>query len=558
MNRCFRIAACFILFFTGTLTVFGDIRNSKHNLSISGPGAVKAATETEVCIMCHTPHNSGIEAPLWNRFSSGSSYIPYASSTAVASYGQPTGASKLCLSCHDGTIALGMVRSRSEEISFSGSSTIPPGSTNVSTDLSDDHPVSFTFDAQLFSQKDNLLNPDLLTGAVKLDNNKQLQCTSCHNPHDNQFTKFLVQDNRASSICVTCHDQAGWNGTVHSSSNATWNSLGQDPWPHTDYTTVNDNGCENCHRPHTAGSPARILNESTSEGNCLPCHNGNVSTKDVGAEFNKLSTHPVTASELHDPSEDLINPPRHVECVDCHNPHAADTTDAVPPDAPGSLNLVRGVDSNGSGTPDAAYEYELCFRCHADSTNTGAPLVSRQFNQTNTRVETSLANASYHPVQGAGKNPNSPSLISPYTTSSIIYCTDCHNNNQGPGANGTGPNGPHGSAYSPILERQFVLTDYSSENSSTYALCYKCHSRSSILRNDSFREHKRHIKSKKTSCATCHDPHGVVNTTHLINFNTDYVTPSGSGRLEFVDQGTFKGECFLTCHGADHDPERYP
>ena len=154
----------------GLAFVFSEsVFQSKHNLSFSGPGPVTAATEAEVCIFCHAPHNAGAEAPLWNRFSSGAVYQPYTSSSAVAAVGQPSGASKLCLSCHDGTVALGMVRSRSEEIAFPAGRTMPSGGSNLGTDLSDDHPVSFTFDRQLYLQHGELADPALLTGPVKLD-----------------------------------------------------------------------------------------------------------------------------------------------------------------------------------------------------------------------------------------------------------------------------------------------------------------------------------------------------------------------------------------------------
>ena len=80
---------------------------NKHNLSASGPGPVKATTLTEICVFCHTPHNANPAVPLWNQSVGGSNYQPYTSSTLQASVGQPTGASKLCLSCHDGTVAIG-------------------------------------------------------------------------------------------------------------------------------------------------------------------------------------------------------------------------------------------------------------------------------------------------------------------------------------------------------------------------------------------------------------------------------------------------------------------
>jgi hypothetical protein len=35
------------------------------------------------------------------------------------------------------------------------------------------------------------------------------------------------------------------------------------------------------------------------------------------------------------------------------------------------------------------------------------------------------------------------------------------------------------------------------------------------------------------------------------------VTPSSSGRVEFIDNGNNRGACYLTCHGMDHDPETY-
>ena len=77
----------------------GSIRFSKHNLSVSGPSETKAVSESQICIFCHTPHRARQDIPyLWNRQEQTASYIPYQSSTLFAKVGQPTGASKLCLS----------------------------------------------------------------------------------------------------------------------------------------------------------------------------------------------------------------------------------------------------------------------------------------------------------------------------------------------------------------------------------------------------------------------------------------------------------------------------
>jgi predicted CXXCH cytochrome family protein len=535
------------------------ILGTKHDLSIAGPGNVRATSESEVCLFCHTPHRGTGETPLWNHTLSMATYTPYSSSTTRATIGQPTGASKLCLSCHDGTVAIGMVRSRPTAIPMRNSiTTMPTGPSNLGTDLSDDHPISFVYNSALASANGELNDPSVLIHAAKLDSTSQLQCTSCHNPHDNQFGKFLVRDNYASGLCVECHKPNYWQDSSHRLSPKTWNGSGINPWPHTTNTTVAANACENCHAPHSAGTPARLLNFADEEQNCFSCHNGSVAQKKIQPEFNKISTHPIFAtSRVHDPMEDPINPPRHVECVDCHNPHASTATTARAPNASGALAGVKGVNDNGAVMPAVATEYQLCFRCHGDSVNRGRAWVNRQFPVTNTRIQFQVPNASYHPVEAAGRNGSVPSLVPPLTVGSRIYCTDCHNNDQGPATGGAGPNGPHGSVYPPILERQLQLLDNNPENSGTYDLCYKCHSRASILANDSFPYHNSHVVTDQAACTTCHDPHGVQTQPHLINFNVNYVTASSNGRLEFVSTGIVSGNCSLTCHGHDHNASPY-
>ncbi|MDH5778706.1 MAG: hypothetical protein OEZ33_10880, partial [Gammaproteobacteria bacterium] len=295
---------------------------------------------------------------------------------------------------------------------------------------------------------------------------------------------------------------------------------------------------------------------STEETTCMNCHNGHVAAKNISDEFNKPSFHPVDSrTGVHDPSETAVVNSRHVECADCHNPHAAKASAGI---VAGPLTNVRGVDRNGNEIHPITAEYQLCFRCHADSNGKPAAPTARLYPETNVRLEFDTANPSYHPVVGAGKNPNVPSLINGLTTSSIIKCTDCHNNNSGPGAGGAGPNGPHGSNFNHLLERQFLTGDNVNESTSTYALCYKCHDRDSIRGDESFSEHRKHIFNENASCNICHDPHSSE-AEKLINFdvNPNIVTPSSSGRLEYNSTGTFSGECYLSCHGKNHNPCSY-
>lgn len=539
---------------------------TKHNLSVTGPGPIKSTTEEQICIFCHTPHNARRDIPyLWNRQDTMLNYIPYQSSTLYATVGQPTGASKLCLSCHDGTIALGALISEPQEVPFAGGIRFMPGGpAKLGTDISDDHPVSFIYDSALAISNGELIDPFMLPLEVRLDNDGRLQCTSCHDPHDDTNGKFLVMPNNYSALCTTCHQKDGWVFSSHSTSDTIWNGAGMDPWPHTPYNTVSENGCENCHMPHTAGGHERLLNYSIEEDNCLVCHSGNVASKDIETELIKPYRHAVQDyTGIHDPAEDFTsgNVQKHVECTDCHNPHWANANPSPgAPQVSGAIDGVTGIDASGQEVIVPVNQYEICFKCHADNNVITTVPIDRQIQQFNTRLEFDPSNPSYHPVETQGVNPNVPSLLPPYTTSTVIFCTDCHNNDDT-----TGPKGPHGSNNKYLLERNYTTQDYTQESSYNYAICYKCHDRNSILNNESFKEHKRHLQSVKAPCSACHDAHGIsltqgnlTNNSHLINFDVTIVQPDSKGRLYFEDLGTFSGRCFLKCHNARHEPKKYP
>ena len=535
-----------------------SVVDSKHNLSVSGPGSVKAESEQQICIFCHTPHNSKPQSPLWNRADPGLTYTLYSSSTAQANPGQPDGSSILCLSCHDGTIALGEVLNRSLPISFSGGITVmPSGTSNLNQDLTDDHPVSFIYNSTLAASDGELIDPITLSGPVQTEQDK-LQCTSCHDPHRNIHGKFLTASTEFSDLCLYCHQKNGWDGTGHKTSPATWNGSGNDPWFHTEYTTVAANACESCHNPHSAEGNERLMNYLAEEDNCMDCHNSNVAAKNIQAEFNKTYRHEIFSYlQVHDANEQVLVNIRHVECVDCHNPHQA------APNAPGFLNGVSGINSEGNAVSEIQFEYELCYRCHADSPDKPASALSRQIEQNNVRLEFDLSNPSYHPVEGSGKNPDVPSLISPFTEASVIYCSDCHSSDN------TSVSGPHGSNNPFILKYNYETADFTQESYQAYELCYQCHDRNTIINSDSEfgREvHEEHIVKEDTPCSACHDAHGIssaqgnsTNNTHLINFDVSIVSASSGamGRLEFIDQGNFRGQCYLRCHDENHNPKSY-
>jgi len=484
-----------------------------------------------------------------------------------ATVGQPTGASKLCLSCHDGTVALGNIRGNPREVGFnSGVRFMPAGPSRLGTDLRDDHPISFRYDEELRSRNRELAAPSSLTGAVKLDVSGQVQCTSCHNAHDNRFGKFLVASTQASELCLNCHELLGWNDSYHATSDATWRGGGPNPWRDSEFDNIRENACANCHDSHGAGSDSWLLKESSDSDTCFLCHNGTVANSDLKSEFNKTSAHRVDLyTGIHAPNEDASLPmEKHVACGDCHDPHQVTDLKANAPDASGLLRGVSGIGSNGGIVQNVASEYEVCYKCHGQYPITDPP-VTRQILENDKRLQFALDSPSFHPIEGMGVNPLVPSLLPGYTEQSIIYCTDCHANDTGPGAAGSGPAGPHGSRYQYLLEREYNLIDgITRSDFAPYALCYKCHNSDSILNNESFPEHARHIRDEGTACSTCHDPHGIsatrgnpTNNSNLINFDMTTVVPDSDGRLEFVDQGDFMGECYLTCHGVEHSPKNY-
>ena len=511
-----------------------SVVDSMHNLSTSGPGAVRATTEEQVCIFCHTPHNATPIRPLWNRAMPVQAYSIYTSRSLDAKPGQPTGTSKMCLSCHDGTIALGAVASQTQPISLSGGvTTIPFGPGHLGTDLRDDHPISFRFDSSLAADDPKLISPNALPPQIRLDLNGELQCTSCHDAHSNAFGHFLVMPSENSELCLACHQMGSTNIVQHESCNA-------------------------CHQPHSAPSGPYLLKQARIAETCLSCHDGSVpGAKNIATDLAKPFAHE-TYSDV-DPPEPFE---AHVACADCHEPHTMMPGNAPAPDVPRNFGRVAGMNALGVSIGVASYEYEVCFRCHADST-TLQPWIGRWVVQNNTRLEFSSNAISFHPVEVPGKNSDVPSLLPGWTTASLVRCSDCHGSDA---SQGFGAKGVHGSRNPPLLVANYSTEDYTTENSEAYALCYMCHDRNSILGDESFSEHRKHIVEERTPCAACHDAHGVSSVqgtssgnTHLINFATSIVFPlPGEAQPIYRDDMMGRGACFLSCHNEDHAPEIYP
>ncbi len=313
-------------------------------------------------------------------------------------------------------------------------------------------------------------------------------------------------------------------------------------------------GCASCHMGH--GKYNTPMLSDSKDVFCFKCHGrarnidkarkkGDLGREtkamDLQREFEKTYHHPIEKTGIHTYGETLpeIDPSkeRHSECADCHHHHYATDKNKVAG--------MSGTSMRGTKVQEATFEYELCFNCHLNSANLPADQIGKM-------ELFDITNRSFHPVEAPGKNSDVPSLMYPLTATSLIKCTDCHNNDDP-----RGPKGPHGSKYRYILSRNYSETD-GPEGPSQYELCYGCHRRSSLLANESFQYHSLHISAQAISCKTCHDSHGSAHDAHLINFDNSTVRPAKNGRLEYMQLDRRAGRCYLNCHGKEHNPAEYP
>jgi hypothetical protein len=434
-----------------------------------------------------------------------------------------------------------------------------------------------------------------------------------HNQYkDRHSPKFLVRDNTGSHLCFACHDvSARTVGGINNSLNA---------WPNSahalstvavaakaqlgGYSTVNEFACANCHRSHNAlgmgllrknpDAPANV--DETSQA-CIMCHDGsdnlNPPLLNVTGVFNGQQGHPFSdTGNPHTVNEPVVlDRNRHATCADCHNSHAAQSTISFPatPDLRPSQIGVAGVTLDGGVVTSATYQYENCLRCHGTSQNKqslpvyGYMPARALFSGDTLDVSLQLAHGatSSHPVMRDARNIARQSLLrSMWDIGSTVpvrpmsprlLCTDCHNNDNAREFGGTGPNGPHGSKYDHILERQYVMSRVGpgaspgtvivnlnpnpilqSTSASPYALCAKCHNLNYINSSDSWAAHGRHIQ-KGFSCSVCHSAHGVpagtsgVSGSALVSFDMNVVGSNNNLPVSYNGQ-----TCTLMCHDEAH------
>jgi hypothetical protein len=229
--------------FAGTAPGTGVV-GSLHDMNTI-TGATDDA-QGRVCAFCHTPHHAlpdpnSSQQPLWSHQYTGyiANVLPYASPTlqaAIDATDPLMGPSRLCMSCHDGVVAVDQhYGTAGTKVGIGGDGW---GGRDIglatagNADLSNDHPIGFSYlNAQaadigggLFAAAGrtfiNNTNNDTLTIEDVLDKGEFMTCATCHDVHNKDnatntigsgFNYFVYAPQDNSALCLTCHDKG--NGT---------------------------------------------------------------------------------------------------------------------------------------------------------------------------------------------------------------------------------------------------------------------------------------------------------------------------------------------------------
>jgi hypothetical protein len=232
-------------------TAGSGIYQTAHDINFKVPAA--RDIQDRLCAFCHTPHHAytstdatpeGVAlaasgyAPLWSHGVTTSNYTPYASATfdnlggQVMANDRLIGPSRLCMSCHDGTVAIDTYYGQTGTNFISnGANTYFGAQPLIELDGVKTHPIGFdavqvdtggsNADSHLWP---NYLNNDYRGNATPLKVSARLfqgqffTCSTCHDVHNklnNTATSipagtqhyFLLGGQTNSALCITCHFQ---------------------------------------------------------------------------------------------------------------------------------------------------------------------------------------------------------------------------------------------------------------------------------------------------------------------------------------------------------------
>ena len=202
------LAALAMAFGFATQASAQALSGSKHDFSATGAlglGQGLLGAGDNMCSVCHAPHSKAAyyiqDAPLANHtktdVATGYTLYTAGSSTISATLTAPAGSDVLCLSCHDGSIAIDAYGGGAGTATMSGAALL-------TKDMQNDHPTSIDY-ATLSATTD----PDFNTQAAVEATNLVLyggivRCATCHNVHNPGTEGKFLRMTKA-TLCQACH-----------------------------------------------------------------------------------------------------------------------------------------------------------------------------------------------------------------------------------------------------------------------------------------------------------------------------------------------------------------
>lgn len=250
------------IFFGGDagIGINGSVHDLRRANISSGPyESTPPDSLDRICIFCHAPHHTyrpstagaigtgplatadATYLPLWNHTITQQVFTPYYNgpdapltgpkqAQSIEIYGAAQGcfdrigaASLLCLSCHDGTIAVNIYGERpqnTKSISYGGSMVTFSNSVNIGSNgyLANHHPIGFLFDTvsaldmEIYNSEIAVFDQTFDGGnnVIPVSNflwNGKMECPTCHSVHNvgNTGEKLLRVSDRNSNLCLSCH-----------------------------------------------------------------------------------------------------------------------------------------------------------------------------------------------------------------------------------------------------------------------------------------------------------------------------------------------------------------
>lgn len=254
MNKKMMLSVLGIVAVSTSMAIAGTTPGSGVLKSIHDMNEYAGVTDDSqgrVCAFCHTPHHaltsttSGDYLPLWSHTLTNTTYQPYVSATIDASITPSImmeGPSKLCMSCHDGAIAVDTHYATTGTVALNEKDDWGQAGIAQTASLSNDHPIGFIFDASdggvaagpttgdpssvapsqagqdkwIRNKEATYLGNVALQIKDRLYTGSQgkpiMTCATCHDVHNKKNVDasgatnyLLLSPNLDSQLCLTCH-----------------------------------------------------------------------------------------------------------------------------------------------------------------------------------------------------------------------------------------------------------------------------------------------------------------------------------------------------------------